>query len=199
MMMFDQRNSWRFVVAVVAYAVLLVLCSCNPAPKYARPPVNAPQAFKESAPPQFKEGDGWKVAQPGDDKIRGNWWETYNDPVLNSLEQQVQISNQTVIQAEANYRASRALVVAAIASLFPAISNAPSLTHSRFSSTPRTAVVVPGSTAATGGTGASGGAGPGTGGGGGGGGSASNIVNNFSLPFEAAYTVDFWHRIRNQV
>ena len=113
--MFDRKNSWRVVLAAIA--VLLVLCSCNPAPKYARPPVNAPQAFKESAPPQFKEGTGWKVAQPGDDKIRGNWWEMYNDPVLNSLEQQVQISNQTVIQSEANYRSARSLGVAARSSL----------------------------------------------------------------------------------
>src|SRR5579884_4340917 len=86
---------------IAAATVVILLSSCNPAPHYAKPPVAAPTAFKESSPQAFKEGTGWKVADPGDDKIRAKWWEMYNDPVLNSLEEQVQISNQTVIQAEA--------------------------------------------------------------------------------------------------
>src|SRR5581483_5719254 len=187
-------QSVRCWLAFVAAAALVVLCSCNPAPKYSKPPVNAPQAFKESAPDQFKEGPGWKVAQPGDDKLRGKWWEMYNDPVLNSLEEQVQISNQTVIQAEANFRAARALVVSARSALFPTIGAAPSYTNSRFSSTTRTAVVTPGSSVPTG-TPSSGGATTTTTSGSG----TSNVVNSFSLPFEITYTVDFWHRIRNQV
>jgi NodT family efflux transporter outer membrane factor (OMF) lipoprotein len=190
--------------------LVLALCACNPAPKYARPPVNAPQAFKESAPAQFKEGPGWKVAQPGDDKIRGKWWEVYNDPVLNSLEEQVQISNQSVIQAEANFRAARALVVSARSSLFPTLSASPSYSNARFSSTARTAAVVPGATTtttATGGTtepttgtttttttGTSGGTTTTALSGG-----SGALANTFSLPFEITYTIDFWHRIRNQV
>ncbi len=183
-------------LALAAAAAAIVLCSCNPAPKYAKPPVNAPQAFKESAPEQFKEGSGWKVAQPGDDKIRGKWWELYSDPVLNSLEEQVRISNQTVIQAEANFRAARALVLSARSSLFPTIGSSPSYTNSRFSSTTRTAVVVPGSTTTTSSSGTTTTTGTSTGGTSG---SGSNVVNNFSLPFDISYTVDFWHRIRNQV
>jgi len=182
-------SSW---LALAAAAAIIVLCSCNPAPKYAKPPVNAPQAFKESAPQQFKEGPGWKVAQPGDDKLRGKWWELYNDPVLNSLEEQVQISNQTVIQAEANFRAARALVVSARSGLFPTIGTAPSYTNSRFSSTTRTAVVTPGSSVASG-TPSSGGATSATSTG------TSTVINSFSLPFDVSYTVDLWHRIRNQV
>lgn len=169
------RSAIPSLAFVVAGAAVL-LCSCNPAPKYAKPPVNTPQAFKESAPDQFKEGQGWKVAQPGDDKIRGKWWEMFNDPVLNALEEQVQINNQTVIQAEANYRAARALVVSARSALFPTVTAAPSYTNSRLSETSRTSV-------ATGTT------------------TSKNIglINNFTLPFEATYTVDFWHRIRNQI
>src|SRR5581483_5720618 len=185
-------QSVRCWLAFVAAAALVVLCSCNPAPKYSKPPVNAPQAFKESAPDQFKEGPGWKVAQPGDDKLRGKWWELYNDPVLNSLEEQVQISNQTVIQAEANFRAARALVVSARSGLFPTIGTAPSYTNSRFSSTTRTAVVTPGSSVASG-TPSSGGATSATSTG------TSTVINSFSLPFDVSYTVDLWHRIRNQV
>ena len=56
---------------------LLALSACNPAPKYARPPAPTPVAYKEGA--------GWKLAQPSDDKIRAKWWEIYNDRELSSL------------------------------------------------------------------------------------------------------------------
>ncbi|HEX4751224.1 MAG TPA: efflux transporter outer membrane subunit [Bryobacteraceae bacterium] len=170
---------------IAAAAGMLLLSSCNPAPKYAKPPVNAPQAFKESAPDQFKEGQGWKVAQPGDDKIRGKWWELFNDPVLNVLEEQVQINNQTVIQAEANYRAARALVVSARSGLFPTVTASPAYTNARFSSTTRTSVVTGTGTTGSTGTTLTGG--------------SSSIINTFTLPFEVTYTADFWHRIRNQI
>src|ERR1700728_4120253 len=85
-------------------ATLLFLCSCNPAPKYARPPAQTPAAFKEAVPQEYREDAGWKIAQPGDDKLRGKWWEIYNEPQLNSLEEKVAISNQTILQAEANFR-----------------------------------------------------------------------------------------------
>lgn len=93
---------------------LLLLASCAVGPDYVRPAVDAPAAFKESA--------GWKVAQPRDQEIRGNWWEAFNDPLLNSLVEQVSISNQNLAQAEANYRQARALVQSARAGLFPTVS-----------------------------------------------------------------------------
>ena len=218
----NDRQIFLAPIAALAAAAALILSSCNPAPKYAKPPVNSPQAFKESAPDQFKEGIGWKVAQPGDDKIRGKWWEMYNDPLLNSLEEQVQISNQSVIQAEANYRAARALVVSARSSLFPVISSSPSYANARYSSTART-TILSGTTTTTGTTGGTTSTTTGTGttttgststgtttgsttsststtsGTGGGGGSGPGIINTFSLPFEVTYTVDFWHKIRNEV
>jgi multidrug efflux pump len=43
------------------------------APKYAKPSVQTPEAFKELTPTQSKETDGWKIAEPKDDTIRGNW------------------------------------------------------------------------------------------------------------------------------
>ncbi|MBV8906288.1 MAG: efflux transporter outer membrane subunit [Acidobacteriia bacterium] len=207
-------------------ALWLLLCACNPGPKYSRPPAAAPAAFKE-APPQFKEGPGWVVAKPGDDKIRPKWWEMYNDPQLNALEEQVAISNQTVIQAEANFRAAQALVVEARSQLFPTINGSTSYTRNHFSSNSRTGtVVVPGAsttgtttttvtstttgtttntttstgttttttgttgttTSTTTGTGASTGV-SGIGG----------TVNQYSIAASMAYTVDLWHRIRNQV
>jgi NodT family efflux transporter outer membrane factor (OMF) lipoprotein len=64
---------------------------------------------------------GWKKAQPGDDLIKGKWWETFNDPELNSLEEKVDISNQNVAAAEAQYRQALAAVRAARAGYFPTV------------------------------------------------------------------------------
>lgn len=161
-----------------AFAVLLA--ACNPAPKYTKPPAPAPMGYKE-APPEYKEGNGWKIAQPGDDKLRGKWWELYNDPQLNALEEQVVGANQTIIAAEANYRVSKALVVSARSALFPTIGTSPSYANTRPSRTLQT------SATAAGGTGTAGA------------GSSKASINEYVLPFEASYTVDFWHRIRNQI
>ena len=157
---------------IAASGILLLLCACNPAPKYVRPPAPTPTAYKE-APDQFKEGSGWKLAQPGDDKIRSKWWEVYNDPQLNALEEQVAISNQSLKASEANFRAARALVVSARAALFPTLGATPAYTNSRSSTTTRTAGF------------------SGTG--------LGAVVNSFSLPLDVSYTPDFWHRIRNTV
>src|SRR5947199_10134269 len=97
----------RNVSAWLALAICVVLTACNPAPKYARPPAVTPTAFKEAVPQEYKEGTGWKLAQPGDDKFRGKWWDLYNDPQLSALEEQVAISNQNIALAEANFRAAR--------------------------------------------------------------------------------------------
>src|ERR1700722_18099415 len=116
----------------IAVFALFLLCACNPAPKYARPPAPTPSAYKEA---EAKDGTGWKLAQPGDDKLRGKWWEIYNDPQLNALEEQVAISNQSLKAAEANFRAARALVVIARAALYPTIGATPSYANSRVSGT----------------------------------------------------------------
>ena len=188
----------------------LFLDGCNLAPKYVRPPAATPQAFKE-APDQFKEGSGWKLAQPGDDKIRAKWWEMYNDPLLNSLEEQAQGSNQSVVVAEANFRASQAVVLSARSNLFPTVGTSPAYTNARSSATSRGAFVSSsGSTSATSttgttGTGTTGTTSTGTTGTTGTTSStgvattSSSAINEYSLPISISYTVDFWHKIRNQI
>src|SRR5581483_8350915 len=88
-----------------------------------RPTVEAPVAYKES--------DGWKVAQPQDTVIPGAWWEIFNEPQLNALEGQIDISNQNVIAAEAQFRQARALVREARASYFPTVIAEIGVTRSR--------------------------------------------------------------------
>jgi len=161
-----------------AAGALLLLTACNPGPKYVRPTAPAPVAYKESAPHAFKEGQGWKVAQPGDDKIRAKWWELYNDPQLNALEEQVPSANQSLAASEANYRAARALVVSARSALFPTVGTSPAYTNTRISSTRGARVLSPGSGGNT---------------------SASGAFNDYSLPIDISYTFDFWHRIRNTI
>ena len=69
-------------------------------PDYVRPTAPTPAAYKEA--------EGWKVAQPADDVPRGEWWEAFNDPELNALEAQVDVSNQTIAAAEARVRQATA-------------------------------------------------------------------------------------------
>src|ERR1019366_10330623 len=104
--------------------LLLFSNACMVGPKYQRPSVPAPPAFKEELPA------GWKEAQPNDGAIRGQWWKVYNDPRLDALEDQVRISNQNVLLADAQLREAKAAVRIARAGLFPSVTAAPSGTRS---------------------------------------------------------------------
>src|SRR3979409_2650846 len=81
----------RFAPAIAA-TMLMSLSGCMVVgPDYVRPTVITPDAYKEN--------DGWKVAQPKDDLIRGAWWEMFGDPQLNALVAQVSVSNQNLAVA----------------------------------------------------------------------------------------------------
>ena len=114
-------------------AGVLALAGCTPGPTYQRPTAPAPPAFKEQPPADFKETQGWKQAQPADGQRKGKWWEIYNDAELNALEEKVAIDNQSVIEAEAQYREAVAAVKIVRAGLSPTVSTAPSITESRSS------------------------------------------------------------------
>ncbi len=93
---------------------VIILISCAVGPDYVRP--------KTEQPKEFKEAQNWKQVQPKDNEIRGKWWEIFDDPELNKLEDQVDISNQNVKAAEAAYRQATALVSEARATYFPTVS-----------------------------------------------------------------------------
>src|SRR5260370_1499676 len=108
----------------LALMIMLLLTGCMVGPKYTRPSAPVAPAYKEPLPAD------WKQAQPNDGVIRGKWWELYNDPALNALEEQVSISNQSFLAAEAQFRAARESVRIARAALFRPISASPSINNS---------------------------------------------------------------------
>src|SRR5260370_3456501 len=104
-------------IGLVTVAALL-LAGCMVGPKYHKPSAPMTPAFKEPLPESFKEG---KTAQPGDQTLRGNWWEIFGDPQLNSLEEQVAASNQSLKIAEARFQQARAMIRYNRAAQFPTI------------------------------------------------------------------------------
>ena len=107
----------RYVLLICA-----LLAGCTVGPDYVRPEVDTPAAYKE-----------WTTANPGDSVPRGKWWETFRDPVLNRLEEQVDISNQNIRAAEAQYRQALANADAARAALYPTLNANVQGARSRYS------------------------------------------------------------------
>jgi len=156
---------------IALLCVVMLMQGCNVGPKYNRPNVQVPSTYKEVTPDDLKKMDGWKVAEPKDAAIHGKWWEVFGDPELNSLEEQVSISNQNVAAAFANFMAARALVREARSQYFPTASTAPSIVREH---QPSTSV---NSTSS----------------------SSGQTYAFFELPFDATWTPDLWGRVRNTV
>ena len=108
----------------IAVAASLLCSSCTVGPKYQRPAAPAPVALKEMA-----GNDLWKMAAPGDGLIKGKWWEMFGDPQLNQLEELVNINNQNVKLAEAQYQQARTVVAANHANYYPTIGSTPAITQ----------------------------------------------------------------------
>jgi len=159
------------ILTVVALVCLVLFAGCSFAPKYAKPVVQTPAAFKELPPDQLKNVEGWKAAEPRDDTLRGNWWEMFHELELNALENQVANSNQNVAVALANFRAARAVVKQTRSQYFPTVTASPSVTRARQSSVQTQSSSSP----------------------------APFTGTEYSLPFDASWELDFWGRIRNSV
>ena len=110
---------------------VILVAGCTVGPKYHAPSVQAPAAFKELTPADFKQTDGWKLAQPADTALRSDWWKMFNDPELNKLEDRVNVSNQTIAAATAGFFAARAIVKEARSQYFPKVTTSPSISGSR--------------------------------------------------------------------
>jgi len=156
-----RRWQTRCRIALLAVATFQ-LTGCTVGPKYHRPAAEVPPAYKEV-------GD-WKPAQPNDQKLDGKWWEIFQDPQLNALEAQVNVSNQNLKLAEAQYTQARALLRYQRADFFPTVTVDPSATRDRISNHRPASVVANGIT-----------------------------YNDFQIPFELSYQIDLWGRVRRTV
>jgi NodT family efflux transporter outer membrane factor (OMF) lipoprotein len=105
----------------VALASVIVSAACAVGPAYRQPTVAVPEHYKELSPAQTAAGEQWKPAQPSDQAARGAWWAVFADPDLDALEAQVDVSNLTIAQAEANFRFARAAVAGVRAAYFPTV------------------------------------------------------------------------------
>ena len=164
---------------VFSLTLLVMISGCVVGPKYHAPVTQAPAAEYKESPTQFKENEGWTVAQPADAKLRGKWWEIFNDPELNALEEQLDINNQNIKEFFENFMAARAIVREARSQYFPTLTAVPSITHTRSSAN----------------LGSNSGSGSGSGSG-----SNSNLESSlYTLPLEASWEPDLWGKVRNTV
>lgn len=178
----EENTSIRLLSASVA--AMLIVSGCNVGPKYHPPAVQAPAAYKEVTPENQKDIENWKTAQPSDDAaLRGKWWESFNDPQLNALEDQVNVSNQSIASAEASFMAARAMVREARSQLFPTVTTDPSITREKQSRNLRTSTT----------------SGSGSGTGGGTTTPNTSAFTDYSFPFDATWVPDLWGKIRNTV
>jgi NodT family efflux transporter outer membrane factor (OMF) lipoprotein len=148
---------------LVLIAGVLQLIGCVVGPKYKVPAAPAPPAYKEMG--------NWKTAQPSDQNLGGNWWEIFQDPQLNALEQQVNVSNQNLKAAVAQYQQSRAVLRYYRADYYPTITTAPSASRNRYSANrPPKSSIFNGIT-----------------------------FSDFTLPVDLSYQVNAWGRVSRNV
>src|SRR5260221_9106955 len=129
-MVAKNANSAKYkkcIYPIFATGVVLLLAACAVGPDYKRPGLSENGA---ALPAAYAENDGWKQAAPADELRRSAWWEIFGDAVLDDLEKQVDVSNQSLKQAEAQYRQAAALVSGARANLWPSVSAGLSATRS---------------------------------------------------------------------
>lgn len=170
-MLVSKMSSAMTITAIIC----LSLTGCVVGPKYHQPSAPTPAApnYKES-PINFQDAEGWKVASPQDQMLHGNWWEVFQQPELNDLEQQLNINNETIKVYFENYLAARALIRETRAQYYPTVTVGAGFTRARSS-----------------GTLSSGASGTG--------GSSGLTTSEISTPLDISWAPDLFGRIRNAV
>jgi NodT family efflux transporter outer membrane factor (OMF) lipoprotein len=158
---------FQTIVSHVARRSLVTLCllaiGCRIGPTYRLPAVPTAPNYKEASPSL------WKTAEPKDGVIRGAWWEMFQDPQLNALEERVDAGNQNIAAAVARYDAARAVVRQTRSQYLPTVTTTPALSNSR-------AAVVPYAAGASGTT-----------------------YTEYSFPVTASWEPDLWGRVRKNI
>ncbi len=149
-----------------AFCFLLFAGACTPGPKYAKPTVATPPSYKELAPSVTGPQSEWKPSQPQELALRGKWWEIFGDPQLNALEERIDVSNQNLKIAEAQFRQARDQIRIDRSGLYPTVTAGPNITGDQFSKNAPNA-----------------------------GSKYGQTQGDFVLPFDLSYEVDAWGRI----
>ena len=167
------KNRQTLFVASATAASCLLLGACAVGPNYVKPQFDVPAAYKENAD---WHAAGWTPAQPADAVKRGAWWEVFGDPVLNQYEEQIEGSNPTLAQSEAQYRQARALVSGARAAYFPIVSGTASASRSgKYGTTTTGLPLAPGAP------------------------DSSHPTDDYSLGLTASWEPDLWGKVRRTV
>ncbi|HLK63210.1 MAG TPA: efflux transporter outer membrane subunit [Bryobacteraceae bacterium] len=161
------KRNFRGASAGVAAFLALLAAGCSVGPKYRRPEIQPPAAFKETPPETYKE---WQAAHPSDTELRGDWWTLFGDPQLNSLEEQVNLSNENLKAAQARFDQARALIRVSQSQRYPGVTAGVQVTGNRDSST--YALATP---------------------------KTSSTFGNYVLPIDVSYEVDAWGRVRHTI
>ncbi len=165
-----RNHCWLF--PMVAGACLLLLSACSVGPKYhpPAPPTAAAPNYKESSV-NFKDAEGWKVANPQEGMLRGKWWEIFKDPELNALEEQLDVNNQNIKESFENLMEARALIAEAHSQYWPTVTVNPSWNRAKSSGS------LTNSTQAN----------------------TGRTFTSMSAPIDVSWTPDFFGKIRNEV
>jgi NodT family efflux transporter outer membrane factor (OMF) lipoprotein len=147
---------------LLATPVLLLLTACSVGPRYARPAAPAPPEYKELPP-------NWKTAQPNDQLAKGKWWEIFQDSQLNALEDQINVSNQTLKAAQAQFEQARAIVRFSRSDLYPTVTAGVNANRNHLSQNRPNGAL------------------------------ATNTFTDLQLPVDASYEADVWGRVRRTV
>lgn len=121
------------VAISLAACSLIFLSACTVGPKYVKPAVPTAPSFGEQPPAAFENTPGWTAATPADSQIRGDWWQLFNDAQLSQLEAQVAPANQTLKEAEANFRRARAAIQYNRSFRYPTVGTQPTYSNNRIS------------------------------------------------------------------
>ena len=155
--------STHSLLAAFAGITLLSVSGCAVGPRYVKPTAQVPPAFKEMGP-------NWKQAQPNDQIARGKWWQVFNDPQLNELEDKIDVSNQNLKIAQDQYLQARAMVRISRSGYYPVVTGSALVSPTQLSKNrPITST------------------------------SSKNRYTDYFLPIDASYEADIWGRVRRIV
>ena len=120
---FRRSSAYRLRMLPILSLGSLWLASCSVGPKYVKPTAQIPPSYKENA--------NWKPAEPSDQAQKGNWWEIFQDPQLNALEDKVNVSNQTLRAAVDRFQEERAVLRQSRSALYPLVTASVSASRQR--------------------------------------------------------------------